>query len=560
MAVHGTRNRDSVSWDYAGLVQLLNEVARDRTQLPLLRCYWYEATTDGRRTQEQDGIADIPGIKFRAARIRPGRREGVESYVQRDLTTLARTGVLCEAVLVSGDEDMAQVVSDVQDLGVRVTVVHISVEGNWTISRALRRECDDLIEIGAGHLRPHVTLLAGVGEDDTSETTTPLSNGRSHSPPEMPRRPVASHPAPGRVEPAAASSGGYEPAFAGTGGQPAMAGSAMDQLRAMQQSLAQQRGGDHLAPQGGAGVEPQRSSPSGPIDANGFPSGGHTPPRVSGTGAHAGMAGAQPPGAESGYGVPPNTGAHPGMRGAQHPYGPPQGRQAPPQHQPGQQQPAQQTGAQPPQAHPTGGHPAHAHPTGGHPAPGHPTGAHPSMAGHQYERENPPGRNTPPPAPDPRYGPNTGENPGFGGNTGPNPTIGASTEVDSRFGSGGGNPVGSAAGTGPHPDHRLQHGPYTDPTPSLGPPPAGGASPANTIEDAVNVAHQEGNDFAESIARDAPALWMEAVLVRRPRMPSDLEARLLQGSALPIDFLLRDEVREALRQGFWSALERAARG
>ncbi|WP_017544415.1 NYN domain-containing protein, partial [Nocardiopsis prasina] len=161
MAVHGTRNRDSVAWDYSGLVQFLNEVARDRTGLPLLRCYWYEAVADDRRAQEQDSIADIPGIKFRAARIRPGRREGVESYVQRDLTTLARTGVLSDAVLVSGDEDMAPVVADVQDMGVRVTVVHISVEGNWTISRALRRESDDLIEIGAGHLRPHVNLLSG---------------------------------------------------------------------------------------------------------------------------------------------------------------------------------------------------------------------------------------------------------------------------------------------------------------------------------------------------------------------------------------------------------------
>ncbi len=43
MAVHGTRNRDSVAWDYSGLVQFLNEVARDRTGLPLRRCYWYEA-------------------------------------------------------------------------------------------------------------------------------------------------------------------------------------------------------------------------------------------------------------------------------------------------------------------------------------------------------------------------------------------------------------------------------------------------------------------------------------------------------------------------------------
>ncbi|WP_236538733.1 hypothetical protein [Spiractinospora alimapuensis] len=70
------------------------------------------------------------------------------------------------------------------------------------------------------------------------------------------------------------------------------------------------------------------------------------------------------------------------------------------------------------------------------------------------------------------------------------------------------------------------------------------------------MARQEGSDFASAI-KGAPALWIEAVLARRPAMPSDLEARMLQGSALPVDHLLRDEVREALRDGFWQALERA---
>ena len=72
-------------------------------------------------------------------------------------------------------------------------------------------------------------------------------------------------------------------------------------------------------------------------------------------------------------------------------------------------------------------------------------------------------------------------------------------------------------------------------------------------------AHEEGKEFGESVAREAPALWLEAVLARKPRMPSDLEARLLQGSALPIDFLLHDEVRHALRRGFWDALENSRR-
>jgi hypothetical protein len=95
----------------------------------------------------------------------------------------------------------------------------------------------------------------------------------------------------------------------------------------------------------------------------------------------------------------------------------------------------------------------------------------------------------------------------------------------------------------------------------LGPaPPAYSvAQPGVSLADAVQSAHREGQEFGESVARDAPALWLEAVLARKPRMPSDLEARLLQGSALPIDFLLHDEVRHALRRGFWDALERARR-
>jgi hypothetical protein len=85
------------------------------------------------------------------------------------------------------------------------------------------------------------------------------------------------------------------------------------------------------------------------------------------------------------------------------------------------------------------------------------------------------------------------------------------------------------------------------------------APPGVSLSEAVQAAHEEGQEFGGSVARDAPALWLEAVLARKPRMPSDLEARLLQGSALPIDFLLHDEVRHALRRGFWDALERTRR-
>ena len=187
MAVHGTRRRESVTWDYEGLLQLLGNLARDRTGLPLLRCYWYEATVEGRRTSEHDALADMPGIKLRLAKLRPGRREGVETEIHRDLTVLARNHAISDAVVVSAEEDLAQVLSDVQDLGLRVTIVHVTVDGNWTISRSLRQECDDIMELTSGHLRPFVELIPGAepARADEQYATSALvrsgSNGHSAS-------------------------------------------------------------------------------------------------------------------------------------------------------------------------------------------------------------------------------------------------------------------------------------------------------------------------------------------------------------------------------------------
>src|ERR1700691_6139479 len=161
MAVHGTRQRESVSWDYAGLVKLLTGLSRDRTGLPVLRCYWYEATVEGRRSSEHNALADLPGVKLRLGRVRPGRREGVETEMHRDLATLARNGAISDAIVVSGEEELAEVIAEVQDLGIRVILVHITLDGNWTVSRLLRQECDDILEIGGAHLRPFVDLIAG---------------------------------------------------------------------------------------------------------------------------------------------------------------------------------------------------------------------------------------------------------------------------------------------------------------------------------------------------------------------------------------------------------------
>jgi hypothetical protein len=137
--------------------------------------------------------------------------------------------------------------------------------------------------------------------------------------------------------------------------------------------------------------------------------------------------------------------------------------------------------------------------------------------------------------------------------------VGGSTPMPGQHGGQGhGGPQGQG---GPG---SSRSAPYSGPQPVMSPATSGGyqngGSPAGvSLSEAVQAAHEEGQEFGGSVARDAPALWLEAVLARKPRMPSDLEARLLQGSALPIDYLLHDEVRHALRRGFWDALERTRR-
>lgn len=352
MAVHGTRQRDAVTWDYSSLLGLLNTLAVKHTQQPLLRCYWYEITAEAEGTPEHDKLAEIAGLKLRLQRARSRQGDGIGLMAYRDLSTLAREHAVCDAVVVSGDEDMVHAVADAQDRGVRVTGVHIPVDGDWTIAPPLRWECDEFIEVAAAQLRPYVGLRREGGVSSSQ------FNGQ-----------------------------------APTGSVPTR----------VQAPPARHRAGD------------PSSDYSGPRSA--------PPSRTEETPWHGGFADAMPD---------------------------------------------------------------------------HRAGADPSAQvdhGRQHQQ----------------------------------------AQQDSH---------------GPYDRDRQQQ--WDEGTPQQAPSEL-------ALPDAVRDAHQEGRDFGDSVARDAPALWLEAVLARRPRMPSDLEARLLQGSALPMDFLLHDEVRHALRRGFWEALERPER-
>jgi hypothetical protein len=541
MAVHGTRRGESVSWDYEGLVQLLSGLAKERSGLPLLRCYWYEATVDGRRTPEQDALADVPGIKLRIAKIRPGRREGVESEIQRDLTTLARNNAISDALVVSAEEDLAQVIADVQDLGMRITLVHIAVDGNWTISRALRQESDDIVEISGDHLRPYVELIAGAepahADEDDLSVARPMANGRAtaapyqqapavsgnHAPPAIYTAPVvAEYRRPALQLPRAAVREARESreAWDSREGREAREDRSRDD-RAREDQTAQ------------PAVNGEAQSPA----RQGIPARQDIPARPDIYAASAASTRSRPDRQES---APQNHAARGRAAEEIAGYAPGPGPGSPGPGSPGPGSPGPGGPGSGPQAalEPGPGASGFAGVSGSHGISGlsAPEAVH-APAGQL--RRLPSSRN---PA-------NQNQR-----QAGPMGILGHPESASMPSSQYGGQGQGSA-----------RSAPYSGPQPVVPAVPDyqnGGSSASSggiSLSDAVQAAHEEGQEFGESVARDAPALWLEAVLARKPRMPSDLEARLLQGSALPIDFLLHDEVRHALRRGFWDALERTRR-
>jgi hypothetical protein len=624
LAVHGTRHRDSVSWDYAGLLKLLSGLSADRTGLPLLRCYWYDVAPAGAQSADHDSLADLPGVKLRLSKARPSRREGVETEMRKDLTALARNHAVSDVVIVSAEEDLAPAIAEVQEFGVRAVLLYIGADSSEAGSRALRQECDASAEVSASHLRPFVELIAGAEPQagNAGYREQLVSSGAPQAGNAGYREQLVSSGAPQRAIEAAGqrpfASGGpaeYDRAAALTAASSQGEEERDFGARGDAGGLGPARRGDNghaRAAQQSLDSQPAQFVPVGYYDpaaeamAAGLPA-----PAEAGFG-HAQFAGQSTASAANGHGAIGQQGmapSHlpgrasiggPGMMGnglAQvGPPGPGAGGMPGPG---GSANGAAANGMPEFGGDVASGMPAAGARPGGLPSSGPPDprsaggiGPAPGGLGQQGYPAALQGMTSPPLTAQPQHGlgqqltspapmqqglaqqgQNMAAQPGAhrhaggpGGPQGQNGLLSLESQrpplpvrqlpagsgmpygEDQRMPYAGQLPQGQLAG--PAGQQQYGQGGY-------GGQPAQLAAPAPSIGDAVQSAHAEGFGFGEAVARDAPALWLEAVLARKPRMPSDLEARLLQGSALPIDSLLHDEVRHALRRGFWDALERA---
>ena len=143
----GTRERKSIHLNGSGVNDLLVQLAAKACGLPSLRTYWYDGARNGIPTLEQKRIAALPNVKLRLGRLNiKNKQKGVDALIYRDLMTLAREHAICEAFVLSGDEDLREGVRTAQDLGTRVTLIGVAT-GNYTRnqSRELIDEADEAI-------------------------------------------------------------------------------------------------------------------------------------------------------------------------------------------------------------------------------------------------------------------------------------------------------------------------------------------------------------------------------------------------------------------------------
>ncbi len=160
-----------------GANDFLIGLATDVCDLQPLRTYWYDTSNDGVPTPAQQLVATLPNMKLR---LQPGDPRAPQSplsaAIRRDLTTLGRERAVCDAFLLSADEDLVECVRGVQDLGLRVTVINIaSRDERGDPPLSLANEADEVIKLTKDDLSRFIRRRRAP-DDAASDTYDPVDS------------------------------------------------------------------------------------------------------------------------------------------------------------------------------------------------------------------------------------------------------------------------------------------------------------------------------------------------------------------------------------------------
>jgi len=149
--------------DAAGLVNML--ISKARTELnnnELLRVYWYDGLKGG-LSAEHKAIIDVDDVQLRTGTINgQGQQKGVDSKIVIDLIELASNHAISDALVVTGDGDLAIGIELSQRRGIRVAVLGVedlNVGITHSQSPEVTSVADRVIRIGAADLTPFVSYI-----------------------------------------------------------------------------------------------------------------------------------------------------------------------------------------------------------------------------------------------------------------------------------------------------------------------------------------------------------------------------------------------------------------
>jgi uncharacterized LabA/DUF88 family protein len=143
--------RSQLHLDHERVLELLTRLARDLTELPLLRIYWYDGATLGPNAAHV-ALAYRPSLKLRLGLVTEQGQQGVDELLARDLVMLAKNRAITDALLLSGDDDLRPAVEEAQALGVRVHLLGIA-PARENQAAALVQAADTTRELADGEVR-----------------------------------------------------------------------------------------------------------------------------------------------------------------------------------------------------------------------------------------------------------------------------------------------------------------------------------------------------------------------------------------------------------------------
>ncbi len=141
---------------------LVDKAKSELQNQSLLRVYWYDGVKNGLSVDHKALVA-VNDVQLRAGTVNgKGQQKGVDSKIVIDLIELATNHAISDAMIVTGDGDLAIGIELSQRRGIRVAVLgveELSMGVPHSQSAEVTDVADRAIRIGAADLSPYLSYV-----------------------------------------------------------------------------------------------------------------------------------------------------------------------------------------------------------------------------------------------------------------------------------------------------------------------------------------------------------------------------------------------------------------